>query len=74
MSRVPVLCPILVGRDELLELVDYLTAEAVDGRGRTLLLSGQAGLGKTRLIRATLGGGSRHPWHRGAAPGRSSSS
>jgi DNA-binding CsgD family transcriptional regulator len=48
----PVLCPILIGRDELLELIDRLIAEALAGRGRTVLLSGQAGLGKTRLIRA----------------------
>ena len=47
-----VLCPILVGRDELLELFDRLIAEAVSGRGSALFLSGQAGLGKTRLIRA----------------------
>ena len=55
MSRVGVvLCPILVGRDDILELVDTLIAEAAHGRGRTLFLSGQAGLGKTRLIRATI--------------------
>ena len=55
MSRVPrVLCPIIVGRDDLLELVDHLITEAAQGRGRTLFLSGQAGLGKTRLIRATI--------------------
>ena len=55
MNRVgSVLCPIIVGRDDVLELVDHLIAEAVHGRGRTLFLSGQAGLGKTRLIRATI--------------------
>ncbi|HEY8178029.1 MAG TPA: AAA family ATPase [Candidatus Limnocylindria bacterium] len=47
-----VLCPILVGRDELLELFDRLIAEALSGRGNAVFLSGQAGLGKTRLIRA----------------------
>lgn len=47
-----VLCPILVGRDELLELADRLIAEATAGHGRSLFISGQAGLGKTRLIRA----------------------
>jgi predicted ATPase len=53
MSRVgALLCPLLVGRDDLLELVDHLVAETAQGRGRTLFLSGQAGLGKTRLIRA----------------------
>jgi DNA-binding CsgD family transcriptional regulator len=49
----PVLCPILVGRDDLLELVDEVIAGVSGGRGRTLFLAGQAGLGKTRLIRAT---------------------
>jgi DNA-binding CsgD family transcriptional regulator len=54
MSRVgSVLCPVIVGRDDLLELVDHLIDEAAQGRGHALFLSGQAGLGKTRLIRAT---------------------
>lgn len=50
----PVLCPILVGRDDLLELADRLIADGAAGRGRALFLSGQAGLGKTRLIRAMV--------------------
>ena len=49
-----VLCPILVGRDELLELADQLLADALAGHGQTLFLSGQAGLGKTRLLRAIV--------------------
>jgi len=53
-STRPVLCPILVGRDELLELIDARIVEAARGRGTTLFLSGQAGLGKTRLIRAAI--------------------
>jgi DNA-binding CsgD family transcriptional regulator len=53
-SARPVLCPILVGRDEILELVDARIVEASRGRGTTLFLSGQAGLGKTRLIRAAI--------------------
>jgi len=53
-SARPVLCPILVGRDELLELVDDRILDATRGRGTTLFLSGQAGLGKTRLIRAAI--------------------
>jgi DNA-binding CsgD family transcriptional regulator len=48
-----VLCPILVGRDDILELLDHVIADVARGRGRTLFLAGQAGLGKTRLIRAT---------------------
>ncbi len=50
----PVLCPILVGRDDLLELLDHVMADAVQGQGHAVFLSGQAGLGKTRLIRAVI--------------------
>ena len=53
-SAGPVLCPILVGRDDLLELFDRLIAEAASGRGSVVFLSGQAGLGKTRLLRAVI--------------------
>jgi DNA-binding CsgD family transcriptional regulator/tetratricopeptide (TPR) repeat protein len=45
-------CPILVGRDDLLERFDELIAEALSGRGNAVFLSGRAGLGKTRLLRA----------------------
>lgn len=53
MAR-PIQCPVLVGRDELLELADRLIAEAAQGRGQTLFLSGAAGLGKTRLLHAAV--------------------
>src|SRR4029078_1074073 len=43
-----------VGGDDVLELLDLAVAETVKGRGRALFLSGQAGLGKTRLMRATI--------------------
>lgn len=49
-----VLCPVIVGRDDVLELFDELVADVTRGRGRTLFLAGSAGLGKTRLIRALL--------------------
>ena len=35
-------------------MLDTAVAEAAKGRGRALFISGQAGLGKTRLIRATV--------------------
>jgi len=55
VSRVSaVLSPVMVGRDELLELSDELIGEATRGRGHTLFLSGAAGLGKTRLMRAAI--------------------
>jgi DNA-binding CsgD family transcriptional regulator len=48
------LCPVILGRDDLLALMDERVRDAAAGRGHTLLLSGQAGLGKTRLIRASI--------------------
>ena len=48
------LCPVILGRDDLLERLDGLIGDALEGRGRTLLLSGQAGIGKTRLMRAAI--------------------
>ncbi|MCI0345101.1 MAG: AAA family ATPase [Chloroflexi bacterium] len=53
MSRLSSLqCPILVGRDDLLQLAERRIGEAAAGAGRALFLSGPAGLGKTRLLRA----------------------
>ena len=55
MSQVrPLLSPILVGRDDLLELAERRLAEAADGRGQLLFLAGEAGIGKTRLLAAIL--------------------
>ncbi len=48
------LCPIIVGRDDLLERFDELLGEVGQGRGNALFLSGPAGLGKTRLVRALV--------------------
>ncbi len=45
-------CPIIVGRDELLELADRRLTEAAAGHGQLLLLAGEAGVGKTRLLGA----------------------
>ncbi len=51
MSRVtPLLCPLLVGRDDLLDLADRRLADAVGGRGQFLLLAGEAGIGKSRFL------------------------
>src|SRR5262245_31587750 len=53
MSHVgPLLSPLLVGRDELLGLADRRIAEAAEGHGQLLLLAGEAGIGKSRLLRA----------------------
>ncbi|MBA2384034.1 MAG: AAA family ATPase, partial [Actinobacteria bacterium] len=44
------ICPILVGRDDLLELADRRVEEAGTRTGRALLLVGEAGIGKSRLL------------------------
>ncbi|MEV6299048.1 AAA family ATPase [Actinoplanes sp. NPDC051861] len=43
--------PVLVGRDDLLALAARRVDEAAAGRGELLLLAGEAGIGKTRLLR-----------------------
>jgi predicted ATPase len=48
----PVRCPLLIGRDDLLELVDRRLDAVTAGRGQFLLLAGQAGIGKTRFLGA----------------------
>jgi DNA-binding CsgD family transcriptional regulator len=47
--------PLLVGRDELLALTARRISEAASGRGNLVLLTGEAGIGKTRILRAALG-------------------
>jgi len=45
-------CPLLVGRDDLLVLADRRLDDVAGGRGQFLLLAGEAGIGKTRLLTA----------------------
>jgi len=48
------LCPVILGRDDLLQQIDELIREAQHGRGHAIFLAGQAGLGKTRINRAAV--------------------
>ncbi len=48
----PRLSPILIGRDDLLDLAERRLAESAAGRGRFLLLAGEAGIGKSRFMAA----------------------
>ena len=50
----PVQSPVLVGRDEHLEEAERRLVDAASGRGRTLLITGEAGIGKTRLLGAII--------------------
>ena len=42
--------PVLVGRDAFLTLMESRLADAAAGAGRVLLVAGEAGIGKTRLL------------------------
>jgi DNA-binding CsgD family transcriptional regulator len=48
--RRPLVCPVLVGRDDLLALAERRVGEVAGGKGQLLLLAGEAGIGKTRLL------------------------
>ena len=50
----PIVSPLLVGRDDALDLADRRVAEALAGRGQLLMLAGDAGIGKSRLLSAML--------------------
>jgi DNA-binding CsgD family transcriptional regulator/tetratricopeptide (TPR) repeat protein len=49
-AREVVQSPVLVGRDESLALADRRLAEVSAGRGKLVLVAGEAGIGKTRLL------------------------
>ena len=46
----PVISPLLVGRDAALALFDTLLAQVPAGRGQTVVVAGEAGIGKSRLV------------------------
>jgi len=46
----PLLCPILVGREKYLDVLEQHLGEARNGHGHTLLMAGEAGVGKSRLV------------------------
>ena len=52
-QRIRLVCPLIIGRDDLLDLADRRLAEVAGGRGQ-LLVSGEAGIGKSRLVAAIV--------------------
>jgi DNA-binding CsgD family transcriptional regulator len=51
MLERPLTCPVLIGRTEALAAVGSAAAQARAGKGQVLLLAGEAGIGKSRLVR-----------------------
>jgi DNA-binding CsgD family transcriptional regulator/tetratricopeptide (TPR) repeat protein len=45
------LCPVVVGRDAELQAIESCLAAAQDGRGSCIVLTGEPGIGKSRLAR-----------------------
>ncbi|GAA4377506.1 hypothetical protein GCM10023146_34420 [Nocardioides caricicola] len=58
MQRVK--CPVLVGRDTETGLLRAATQRAVDGRGGTVVLSGEPGVGKSRAVAALQSDAEEH--------------
>src|SRR5260370_10299878 len=46
----PILCPVLIGRVHDLTTLRLLADRAKSGQGQVALLSGEAGIGKSRLV------------------------
>ncbi len=53
----PVVCPVLIGRAPHLEVLERYLKQAVENRGQTLLIAGEAGVGKSRLRGRGAGAG-----------------
>jgi DNA-binding CsgD family transcriptional regulator/tetratricopeptide (TPR) repeat protein len=50
-----VLCPVMVGRQAELDALDGALAAALGGTGRLVFLTGEPGIGKSRLVRELAG-------------------
>src|SRR4051812_37337420 len=50
MRDTPIVCPVLIGRAAQLATLERLIAEVRQSRGQVVLISGEAGIGKSRLV------------------------
>ena len=48
-----VLCPVLIGRAPLIESLRQRVRQVCEGQGQTLLIAGEAGIGKSRSVQET---------------------
>jgi len=58
----PVLCPVLIGRDDEMAALDSALASGAEGQGGAVLLLGEAGVGKSRLTREAVGRADQRGW------------
>src|SRR5256885_13847905 len=49
-STLPIVCPIVIGRTAELTSLHLLLERTKSGKGQVVLLSGEAGIGKSRLV------------------------
>ncbi|MEK6227413.1 MAG: AAA family ATPase [Chloroflexota bacterium] len=49
-----ILCPVLIGREAEVGQLDALLRESLEGHGHTVLVSGEAGVGKTAMLHRFL--------------------
>ncbi len=49
----PIVCPVLIGREADLTALQVLIDQAKRGEGQVALISGEAGIGKSRLVAET---------------------
>ncbi len=62
LSR-PVTCPVLIGRASYVEAFAVALDRAASGAGHTMLLSGEAGIGKSRLLAEVVAEAERRGLH-----------
>src|SRR5690349_3401775 len=46
----PIICPLLIGRASELTTLDWRIAQVLAGQGQIILIAGEAGVGKSRLL------------------------
>ena len=50
LAESSMICPVLIGRTAQLDALDRRLESAHDGRGQVVLIAGEAGIGKSRLV------------------------
>jgi predicted ATPase len=53
------LCPVVIGQDDELRLLDDALAGSAFGKGGLVLVTGEPGIGKSRLVRELAGHATR---------------